>query len=94
MHKTVELYNLRVDCKLNLTADHWQLYNLEGRETERDQVAEKLNRAVESRLAVGNLAGLPDILYQYREWGASDTEGYATLEHILELCNVDWRAYV
>lgn len=94
MNKTVELYSIKVECKLNLTADHWQLYNLEGREDERELVAAQLNRAVESRLAAGNLEGLPDVLYQYREWGASDTEGYATLEHILELCNIDFRSYI
>ena len=94
MKWTVELKKVRVECKLNLTADHWQLYNLKGREAERELVAKKLNRAVEAKLADGDIAGVVSVLYPFSEWGATDTEGYATLQHILEMCNVDYEAYI
>lgn len=90
MNKTVELYSIKVECKLNLTADHWQLYHIDGR----DYVADQLNRAVEQRLAEGKLKDISSVLYPFSKWGAADTEGYATLEHILELCNIDFRSYV
>lgn len=94
MSKTVELFSIKIECKLNLTADHWQLYNLEGREAERDKVAVALNRSVEKRLAEGKLKDIASVLYLFREWGAADTEGYDTLAHILELCNIDADHYV
>ncbi len=71
MKWTVELKKVRVECKLNLTADHWQLYNLEGRENERELVAEKLNRAVEAKLADGDIAGVVSVLYPFKEFGLS-----------------------
>jgi len=91
---TVELKKVKIECKINLTADHWQLYNLEGRASERDKVAENLNRAVEAKLAAGELSNLPSVLYPFKEWGATDTEGYYTLQHILEMCNIDYEAYI
>ena len=77
--------SIKIKIKLGLTADDWQLYNLPGR----DRAAKGLNRAVERKLARGEINSLTEVLYPYSKWGAADTEGYDTLYRILEQIGFD-----
>ena len=78
--------SIKIKIKLGLTADDWQLYNLPGR----DRAAKGLNRAVERKLAKGEINSLAEVLYPYSKWGAADTEGYDTLCRILDQLGFDW----
>lgn len=90
MSKTVELISIKVQVKLNLSADHWQLYHIEGR----DEVALELNREIELYLADGKIDRLHEVLDRFSKFGASDSEGYRTVEHILELCGIDHYQFI
>ena len=79
------LESIKIKVKLGLTADDWQLYNLPGR----DRAAKGLNRAVERKLARGEINSLTQVLYPYSKWGAADTEGFHTLERILDQLGFD-----
>jgi hypothetical protein len=73
---------IRSTVKLNLSADNWQLYGVEGRE----KAARELNRELEKR--INNAATRSEfkwegLLTPYSEYGASDSEGYHMVEHIL-----------
>lgn len=67
---------------LNLSADDWQLYGLEGRE----EIAQKLNRELEERInkaASRSEFSYGDLLSKYSDYGASDSEGFAMVEYLL-----------
>ena len=67
---------------LNLSADDWQLYNIAGRE----RVAQELNRELEERLNKATTRSefhYGDLLSKHSQYGASDSEGFAMVEHIL-----------
>lgn len=81
----ITLQSIKIKAKLDLTADDWQLYNLPGR----DRAAKGLNRAVERKLAKGEINSLTKVLYPYSKWGAADTEGFHTLERILSQLGFD-----
>ena len=85
------LESIKIKVKLSLTADDWQLYNLPGR----DRAAKGLNRAVERKLAKGEINSMGEVLYPFSKWGAADSEGYHTLYSILERLGFDpERAYI
>lgn len=78
--------SIKIKIKLGLTADDWQLYSdMAGR----DRAAKGLNRAVERKLAKGEINSLAEVLYPYSKWGAADSEGYDTLYRILEQLGFD-----
>ena len=77
--------SIKIKVKLNLTADEWQLYSIPGR----DRAAKGLNRAVERKLAKGEISTLGEVLYPYSKWGAADSEGFHTLERILQQLGFD-----
>ena len=76
--------------KLSLTADDWQLYGGEDYPY-RDSVAVSLNRGIEDILdtssnfysQVEKIKRCHVLLFHYKDYGASDTEGYAVLDYIL-----------
>lgn len=76
----IELQSIKVKVRLSLTADDWQLYsNVSGR----NLAARRLNRAVEKKLAKGEINSITDVLNDYSKWGASDSEGYSTIYQIM-----------
>lgn len=77
--------SIKIKVKLGLTADDWQLYSIPGR----DRAAKGLNRAVERKLAKGEIHTLPEVLHPYEKWGATDSEGYDTLFRILDKLGFD-----
>ena len=73
---------IRSTVTLNLSANDWQLYGLPGRE----QAAQGLNRELASLInngATRNEIYQSDLLSKYSDYGASDSEGFAMVEHIL-----------
>lgn len=73
---------IRSTLTLNLSADDWQLYGLEGRE----EVAQQLNRELEERINKAETRREfkhGDLLSKHSDFGASDSEGFAMVEHIL-----------
>lgn len=81
----VQLQGIKIKARLNLTADDWQLYSIPGRET----AARRLNRAMERKLAKGEIGSLLDILPPYSKWGACDSEGYHTIYAVLQRLGLD-----
>jgi hypothetical protein len=75
----IQVLRRAVYCQLNLTADDWGLYDLEGR----DDVAKTLNDIIRAYLETGNAQGCYRALRSYAEFGAADTEGYDTVHTIL-----------
>lgn len=83
----IKLESIKIKAKLDLTASDWQLYSdVPGR----DVAARRLNRAVERKLAKGEINSLAEVLYPYSKWGAADSEGYDTLCRILDQLGFDW----
>jgi hypothetical protein len=70
---------------LSLTADDWELYDIEGR----DDVALILNEAVSVALTWSDKplarVKIAKALEEYSKWGANDTEGHATVQQIWDL---------
>jgi hypothetical protein len=70
---------------LSLTADDWELYDIEGRE----DVALILNEAVSVALTWSDKplarVKIAKALEEYSKWGANDTEGHATVQQIWDL---------
>jgi len=70
---------------LSLTADDWELYDIEGRE----DVALILNEAVSVALTWSDKplarVKIAKALEEYSKWGANDTEGHATVQRIWDL---------
>lgn len=77
----IELQSIKIKAKINLTADDWQLY---GEVPGRNMAARRLNRAVEKKLAKGEIGSLTEVLSPFSTWGAADSEGYHTLYAILK----------
>lgn len=76
----IELQSVKVKAKISLTADDWQLYsNVPGR----NLTAKRLNRAVERKLAKGEIDTVHEALYPFSKWGAADSEGFWALSKIL-----------
>lgn len=77
--------HIRKIVALSLTADEWALYNIEGR----DDAALALNEAVSVALNYSTkgvaIGKIEEALEKYRDWGANDTEGHATVRQILGL---------
>ena len=71
---------------LSLTADDWELYHIDGREDAANclnqAVAVALNRSVLKSQAKTKIEAA---LNEYRQWGADDTEGHATVQRIWDL---------
>jgi hypothetical protein len=71
---------------LSLTADDWELYHIDGREDAANclnqAVAVALNRSVLKSQARTQIEAA---LNEYRQWGADDTEGHATVQRIWDL---------
>lgn len=89
MSKKVEVISMKIEARLNLTADDWQLYHdMEGR----DKAAEGLNRGIELLLAEGKPEAYETVLREYRKWGATDSEGYHTVARIYDEVGIGaWR---
>lgn len=71
------------DVRLELSANDWQLYGLEGR----DRAAAELNTGMEERIKNAPTRldfQLGDLLHQFSAYGASDTEGFWTVQDILD----------
>lgn len=81
----VQLQTIKIKAKINLTADDWQLYSIPGRDT----AARRINRAMERKLAKGELRSLTDILLPYAKWGACDSEGYHAIYEVLRRLGLD-----
>lgn len=81
----VQLQGIKIKAKINLTADDWQLYSIPGRNT----AARRMNRAMERKLAKGELGSLLDILEPYSKWGACDSESYHTVYAVLRRLGLD-----
>lgn len=82
----IKLESIKIKAKLDLTASDWQLYSdVPGR----DVAARRLNRAVERKLAKGEINSLYEVLYPYSKWGAADSEGYNVLYQILQRMGLD-----
>lgn len=81
----IKLNNICIDVDINLTADDWQLYHIEGR----DKAAADLNALMESKLFAGDLNNIYDILGDYSKFGAADSEGYDTVRRILRSINIE-----
>lgn len=91
MSKKVEVISMKIEVRLNLTADDWQLYSdLAGR----DKAAEGLNRGIERLLAAGNPEAYETVLRQYGKWGAMDSEGYYVVEQIYDRVGLNGRQYI
>jgi hypothetical protein len=75
----IQVLRRAVYCQLNLSADDWGLYDLEGR----DGVAKTINDMIQVCLETGNVRGCFRALSSYAEFGAADTEGYDTLYTIM-----------
>lgn len=87
----LELVSIKVKLKLNLTADDWQLYNnVSGR----NLAARRLNRAIEKKLAAGDLGSLYEPLSLYRKWGAADTEGCIVVARILDQIGINGDRFI
>jgi len=86
----IERISHAVTIKCNLTASDWQLYNIPGR----DLAAEQLNRAVEEKLAKGELSSITSVLTPFSEFGATDSEGYQVLGQILQHAGIDPFKYI
>jgi hypothetical protein len=86
----IERISQAVTIKCNLSASDWQLYNIPGR----DLAAEQLNRAVEEKLAKGELSSITSVLEPFSEFGATDTEGYLVLEQVLKHAGIDPNKYI
>jgi hypothetical protein len=76
---------LRPIVALTLTADDWQLYDLEGRDT----VALRLNRLVEESINEAHtmsdaIKGINEALVYFRHFGANDSEGVAVARWIMQ----------
>lgn len=76
-----------IDLILELTADDWQLYDI----PDRDFVAKKLNRGLELAVAVSGTRSEAETAFaptmkKYSHWGASDSEGYHMMAHVLDKC--------
>lgn len=85
MERKLEVQSIKVKAKINLTADDWQLYNLPGR----DAAARRINRAIERKLAKGEINSLYEALAPCSKWGATDTEGFMAIAWILERMGFD-----
>ncbi len=90
MGKLVELQGIKIFTKLNLTADHWEFYHIDGRE----EAAVYLNRDVESYLERYGPTDITQVLKPYKKWGATDSEGYNTLAWVLDQLGIDSDLYV
>jgi hypothetical protein len=90
MSKLIEVKGVAYHVKLNLTADHWQLYRIDGRE----DAARRMNREIEELLLQGKLNDLHKVLEKYSKFGAADTEGYDTVALILDTLNIDSRRFI
>lgn len=72
--------------EINLNADDWQLYAIEGRE----KAAEALNAAVEAQInnALNRSEACLTVyntLAQFSQWGADDSEGHKVADRLIEL---------
>jgi hypothetical protein len=73
---------IRSTVELNLSADDWSLYGMKGRE----EIAKKLNRELEERINKATSRSefeYGNLLSQYSDYGASDSEGFQMVEHVL-----------
>lgn len=79
----IELVSRSLKVKINLTAADWQLYDIPGA----DKAAEGINRRLEQVLldCTGDwYSRAMACLKPAEKWGATDTEGYAVLDLVLE----------
>jgi len=90
MSNLIKLYSLKIFAELNLAADHWQFYHIDGR----DEAAERLNRDVEQHLATHGPKDIGQVLKPYSKWGATDSEGYNALAWILDELGLDSDCYI
>jgi hypothetical protein len=82
----VQMMGIKIKAKINLTADDWQLYSaMSGRET----AARRMNRAIEKKLAKGEICSLLEVLTPYAKWGSMDSESYHTVYEILRRLGLD-----
>jgi hypothetical protein len=66
--------------KLALTEDDWQLYNMPGSK----KAAREINTKVAKALNNNDIQGAYEVLQEYREYGATDTEPTAVLNEIMD----------
>lgn len=69
--------------KLTLTEDDWQLYNMPGSK----KAAREMNTKIAKALNAGNTQAAFDVLREYRDYGASDTEPEMVLSAIMDKMN-------
>lgn len=74
--------------RITLSADDWQLYlaDTDEQDQERDFAAFELNAGLEKRIACAATREqfqLGDLLKQFEQWGAGDSEGYAVVDNVL-----------
>lgn len=86
----LKLRSIKIEAEINLKADHWELYHMPGRE----EAAEQLNRALEQHLRTTGLYRVEQVLKPFRNFGATDSEGYMTLAWILEQLGIDADQFV
>jgi hypothetical protein len=78
----------RTVTAINLTADHWELYDLSGRVSAAKRLNRKLMQAInKSNTAEQAIAEFAPALRAESKFGASDSEGWALAEYTI------WKAF-
>jgi hypothetical protein len=78
-------YICKKQFELQMSADDWELYDMDGREEAAIAITKTLEQALNEGLPRHEVLGkvLP-VMDKYMEFGATDSEGYRTLEYVLE----------
>jgi hypothetical protein len=78
-------YIVKKQFELQMSADDWELYDMDGREEAAQAITKTLEQALNEGLSRHEVLGkvLP-VMDKYNKFGATDSEGYRTLDYVLE----------